>query len=197
MRYIALLLVAHLLGSAVSVAQEGSPFDASAAPPVPTQSYAVQLTEFRLKSATDPTLTASDIVKTFEQMRNDGKVDLIEIIRLSALEGQESSVQIGKAANVTIAMTAVAGGRPPMRQMQTQTVGTSARVTAVGQGGKVLLNLSYEASRFEGPGQEDSPPDTVTVQFNTTLLIEPGKPTLVGGTSAEATHLLLVSISDY
>ena len=77
-----------------------------------------------------------------------------------------------------------------------QDVGTSVRVTAVPQGGKILLKLSYEASRFEGEAEEDSPPDTVKLQFNTTLLIEPGKPTLVGGSSADGSHLLMVSIGE-
>lgn len=193
---IALFIIVNIVATAASVAQEDSQSNGASAADSPAQSYVVQFTEFRLKSSSDPKLSASEIVKSFEQMRDDGKVELVEVVRLSTLAGYESMVQFGKMASVTVGTTAALPGRGPTRQLQRQSVGTLVRVTAEPQEGKVLLKLAYEASRFEGAGQEDSPPDTVTVQFNTTLLIETGKPTLVGGTSADATTFLLVSIDD-
>jgi hypothetical protein len=43
---------------------------------------------------------------------------------------------------------------------------------------------------------EEDAPDMTVVQINTTLLLEPGKPTLVGGTSAESTNFLLVTVAE-
>jgi hypothetical protein len=196
MRCIALSMVVSMFVSAVCVAQEDSQCDAGAATPGPAvQSYVVQLTEFRLKSSSDPAMTANEVVKSFEEMSADGGVDVVEIVRLSALAGHESTVQFGKMTNAPVAVT-YGGGFGSARQFQRQSVGTLVRVTAVPQEGKVLLKLSYEASRLATAGPEDRPPDNSTVQFNTTLLIEPGKPTLVAGTSAETTTFLVVSIGD-
>jgi type II secretory pathway component GspD/PulD (secretin) len=78
--------------------------------------------------------------------------------------------------------------------MEWVNIGTLVRLTAEPADGKVLLKLSYECSRFEGEGTDESPPDTTTFQIDTTLLLEAGKPTLVGGSSASATSYLMVSV---
>ena len=193
MRCIVLFIAVNVLLSAVSFAQEDSQRDASPATSDPAvQSYVVQLTEFRLKSSSNPALTASDIVASFEQMSGDGMVDVVEIVRLSALAGFETVAQFGKMATVTVGVAQPFGGRGSARQIQN--VGTVVRITAFSQEEKVLLKLTYEATRLRDSPQEDIPPDAVTVSVNTTLLIEPGKPTLVAGTSADATTFLLVSI---
>lgn len=105
-------------------------------------------------------------------------------------------VQFGRRATVTVGRTSAGPGRPTARHTQQQEVGTQVRVLASQQEGKVLLKLSYNASRLEGEGTEDSPPDTSTVQFDTTLLLEPGTPTLVGGTSSKTGSYLLVSVAE-
>ena len=78
--------------------------------------------------------------------------------------------------------------------MQQRQIGTLVRLTSRPKDEKVFLELFYEASRLEGAGTDDKPPDTVTVQFQTTLLIEPGTPTLIGSSSSDKTTVLLVSI---
>jgi hypothetical protein len=113
-------------------------------------------------------------------------------------------VQFGKSAAVTVGVTNFGGapnfqgGRGSARQVQYRQVGTLVKLTAVSQADKVLLKLSYEVSRLEGgaPDNPEEAPDMIVTQFNTTLLIEPGKPTLVGGTSAEPTNFLLVSVTE-
>lgn len=200
MRY-GLFLVACFFVANASLAQETGPTSGGPATPAAAaavQSYTVQLTEFRLKSTSDPKLSASELVASFEQMKKDGKLDLVETIRLSALEQYESMAQFGRRAAVTVGVT-VGGangpvGRPTTRSIQHQMVGTTVRLTATPQQGKILLKLSYETARLEEEAKDAISPDTRMVQFNTTLLIEPGKPTLVGGSSAENSSYLLVSI---
>ncbi len=153
----------------------------------------VQLTEFRMKKASDVHLSSSEIVKSFEEMKADGDIEVIETIRLSALPGHESMMQIGKTATVVVGV-ANAPGRGQVRQRQQQIIGTMVRLTAEPIDGKVLLKLSYEASRFEGEGSDDVPPDMKTFQVNTTLVLDPSQTVLVGGTSAESSTFLAVAV---
>ncbi len=155
--------------------------------------YIVQLTEFRMKKSADVHLSTSEIVKSFDEMKDNGDIEIIETIRLSALPSYESMMQIGRRATVTVGISN-APGRGQVRQMQEQMIGTMVRVTAEPCDGRTLLKLSYEASRFEGEGSDDSPPDTTSFQLNTTLLLEPSKTALVGGTSAGSSTFLAVSV---
>jgi type II secretory pathway component GspD/PulD (secretin) len=158
-----------------------------------------------MKNAADPKLSAADIVQAFQQPKAEETLQVMETVRLSALEGHEAMVQFGKNAAVTVGVTNFSGapnfpgGRGNARQVQYRQVGTLVKLTAQSQADKVLLKLSYEVSRLEGgspDGPEADAPDMSVIQFNTTLLLEPGKPTLVGGTSAESTNFLLVSVAE-
>jgi hypothetical protein len=197
MRYVTRLLAVSWLACGVVLGQDSVPSTtANNGPAAAPQSYVVQLTEFRLKESSDPSLSAGDIVRSFQQMKDDENLELVETVRLSTLAHHESMVQFGKQATVITGVAFPGAGRAPARSTQQQTIGTLVRVTVEPRDGKVLLKLSYEVSRFEGELPEDRPPHTVTKQFNTTLLIEAGKPTLVAGTSADATSYLIVSIEE-
>ena len=153
----------------------------------------VHLTEFRLKKPMDESVSTNEILKSLSEMKDNGEVEVIETIRLSALPTYESMVQIGKKATVTVGVMRAPGGGQN-RTMQQQAIGTMVRVTAEPVDGKTRLKLSYEASRFEGEGTNESPPDTKTFQINTTLLLERSKTVLVGGSSADSSTFLAVSI---
>ena len=156
--------------------------------------YIVQLTEFRFKKSSDMHIPSSEIVKSFDELKDNGDIEIIETIRLSALPSYESMMQIGNRATVTVGVMN-APGRGQTRQTQQQMIGTMVRLTAEPSDGKTLLKLSYEASRFEGEGSDDSPPDTKTFQINTTLLLDRSKTALVGGTSAGSSTFLAVSVN--
>jgi hypothetical protein len=157
------------------------------------ESYLVQLTEFRIGDSSHAGWSTDEIVKRFERRDEGGDVEIVETIRLSAHRGCESMVQVGRRARVTVGVV-TAPGRGSTRQMESHNIGTLVRLTAEPADGKVLLKLSYECSRFEGEGTDESPPDTTTFQIDTTLLLEAGKPTLVGGSSASPTSYLMVSV---
>jgi hypothetical protein len=213
MNHLAVLLSVCVLVTSVANAQERQtrPFPPTAFPPpgsssttssqlAPSnvkgeQSYFLLLREFRIKTPLDYQMTAPEIAKSFDQLKKDGKVELIDTIRLTALEYNESMVMFGKRTSVT---TGVARNAQGQRQLSLTSVqmGTTVRATVSPQDSKVLLKLSYDASRMEGVGTEESPPDTITVQFSTSLLLELGMPTLVGGSTAEESHcFLMVTIS--
>ena len=212
MNHLAVLLSACVLITSVANAQERQtrPFPPAAFPPpgsspatssplAPSnvkgeQSYFLLLREFRIKMPLDYNLTAPEIAKSFDQLKKDGKVELIDTIRLTVLENNESMVMFGKRTNVTTGVGRTPQGLRQISQASFQ-LGTSVRATVSPQDSKVLLKLSYDASRLEGVATEETPPDTITVQFSTSLLLELGMPTLVGGSTAEETDFLMVTIS--
>lgn len=197
MRRVFAVVAVLALTTGISGGQEQAASGEAASEPVEApRTYVVQLSEFRLKSSSDPNLTAEDVVESFERADGNEDFDLIETIRLAAMEQHESMVQFGRRATVAVGVTSSAPGRPQMRRTEHMQIGTLMRVQVASQQDKVLLKMSYEASRFKGEGTDDSPPDTVTVQLDTTLLLKPGKAMLLGGSSAESGSYLLVSVAE-
>ena len=73
-------------------------------------------------------------------------------------------------------------------------IGTLVQVKATPQDGKVLLKVAYTASRMDDNEAEDKPSDIATITFNSTLLLEIGKATLVGGVTSDTNNYLMVTI---
>ena len=191
--FVALTALVFLCGA--SLAQDEGAGDTADKAPEPTlRSYVVQLTEFRWKGAADLALSPRELARAADQLRKDGKLDVIETVRLSALESHESMVHFGKNVPVPTSVAETRQGR--VRSVQFREVGTIVQLTAARKGGKVALELKYAAARLNGEGAGDLPPDTLLTQFKTTLMIEPGTPTLVGSTTAQPASLLMVSITE-
>ncbi len=158
----------------------------------PRQKYLVQLTEFRWQGADDLKADSKTAIAALQKLPND-EVALIETIRLSTLSGYESLVQFGKSVTVTTGVVRTPGGQT--RQTKSVQIGTMVRVSVKPDGDKLLVTLSYQASRMPGEGTEDCPPDTVTSQFETTLQVEADQPTLVAGTSAEESSYMVLTVA--
>ena len=156
------------------------------------ESYILQLTEFRLASASDPKLTPSEIVDRF--VSGDEGVTPVSTVRMSALSDIKCMAQFGRQTAVTTGSMTTGRGTT-QRATQMIQVGTMVRFTASPRAGKVLVELSYESSQLEGEGTDSSPPDTVTSQFETAALVEFGKPKLIGGTSEGQTSFLILSVN--
>jgi len=195
MRSTFVALTALVLLAAASLAQDERARDtAEKAPESTVRSYVVQLTEFRWKGAADLALSARELARAVDQLRKDGKLELIETVRLSALENHESMVHFGKSVPVPTAVAQTRQG--PVRSVEYREVGAIVQLTAAPKGGKVALELKYAAARLTGEGAGDLPPNTLLTECKTTLTIEPGTPTLVGSTTPQSTSLLMVSITE-
>jgi len=157
------------------------------------QTYVVQLAEFRMKSSSDSTMSDTEIVEHFLKSKNDGLVQQIETIRMSTLSGTESMVHFIKGVTVTVGRTSN-GRTPPSRVTQDRSIGTMLKLRASPQNEKVLMTLSYESSRLNGEGTEDSPPEAFTTRVESTHLFEIGKPKLIAGTNAGETTFVLVTV---
>ncbi len=158
------------------------------------QSFFVQFTEFRFKHSLDVHRTSSEIVQTFDQLLKDGKIELVQTVRLTVPEYHENMMQIGKTTSVISGVTRTPQG---IQQQNRQSVplGTLVQVKATPQEGKVLLKVAYTVSRMDDNLAEEKQPDTVTVTFNSTLLLDFGKATLVGGITSDTNDFLMVTIS--
>ena len=158
------------------------------------QSFFVQFTEFRFKHSLDVHRTSSEIVQTFDQLLKDGKIELVQTVRLTVPEHHENMMQIGKLTSVISGVTRTPQGLQ-QQSRQNVTLGTLVQVKATPQEGKVLLKVAYTVSRMDDNLPEEKQPDTVTVTFNSTLLLDIGKATLVGGITSDTNDFLMVTIS--
>ncbi|MFG0283913.1 MAG: hypothetical protein ACF8R7_05780 [Phycisphaerales bacterium JB039] len=190
MRQIPVLVTLAALAAAAALAQDeghGQPAD-----PAP-RSYMVTLCEFRMPAGDDPSVAAKEILRAFVQQRADGSLDLINTARVGVLEGEEARLQFGRTK--TVATGVRMEQRGGMAQaLERRDVGTLVQLTASDLGGQVRLQLSYEASRLEAQDAETGIAETLTVRFDTTVLLQPGAPALIGGNSADPARYLLVSI---
>jgi hypothetical protein len=175
----------------VSSAQDDSTSSSGAGK---SSTYVVQLTEFRLTQALDPSLSAAQILDLVSRKDISEGLEPIETIRLSTLSGTESMVQFGRRVNVTVAKTVTRGGETA-RNVQAFDVGTIVRVTATPESGSVSLKLTYETSRLDGNGDEDNPPELTTTQISTTQLLELGQPRLVGSSTSAQTSVVVVTVT--
>lgn len=168
-------------------------------PGLPTevgQAFSVTFTEFRLPAAIESGWTAGEIEESFASLKTEGKVDLVESVTLSTVESQETMVTFGKRVAVTTGLMAMGGpGTRTLRNVQDRQLGTTVRVKAESRGERVVMSLIYESSRLVGEGAEDAPPDTHSIQLTSTLVLEPGVPKLVGGTTGDGTLFLIVEVA--
>ena len=157
------------------------------------QSFHLQFTEFRFKHSPEVSRTSNEIVQSFDQLNKEGKIELVQTVRLNVLEYHENTVQIGKNVSVVSGVTRTAQGQQQSRQ--SMSIGTLVQVKATPQDGKVLLKVAYTASRMDDNESEEKPSDIATITFNSTHLLEFGKATLVGGVTSDTNNFLMVTIS--
>ncbi len=158
------------------------------------QSFYVQFTQFRYKHSLDVHRTSSEIVQTFDQLLKDGKIELVQTVRLTVPEHHENMMQIGKTTSVIAGITRTPQGIQ-QQSRQSASLGTLVQVKVTPQESKVLLKVAYTVSRMDDNLSEEKQPDTVTVTFNSTLLLDIGKATLVGGMTSDTNDFLMVTIS--
>ena len=68
------------------------------------------------------------------------------------------------------------------------------RLSAWPHGEKVLLELSYESARLAGEGGQGNGMDIRRIDCETTMLVRPGRPAVVAGTSEDGGGYLVVTV---
>ena len=64
------------------------------------QAYIVRLTEIRLSDLLDQNLSAKEVLKSLEQMKKEGKVEMMETVQLSVLDENDSVAQFQRSVPV-------------------------------------------------------------------------------------------------
>lgn len=193
MRHLTLLLALSLLACNPAAAQPSEADEAkAAAAATPPRSYNVQLTEYRLSSPLEDDLSASEIVERLRQLKSDGKVDRIETVLLAALEGQAGFVEFGKTTAVVTGASHGGPGREPIQHFESRQVSTQMELLAKQEGDKTRIQVVYSVSRFEDDATEVSPPSIANFRIESTLLLKPGTPVLLGSSRGPgATYITL------
>ncbi len=160
-----------------------------------SKSYVVQLTEYRFEQPLRPSQSAAEILELLAATGDSKKAEIVETVRLSTLSGTESMVQFGRRVSVTVGKATTRGGET-VRQKQGYDVGTVVRLTARPQDDKVAMALTFDSSRIGEEVDEDSPPDVIKTQISSTLLLELGKPSLVGSSTQASSRVIVVTVTE-
>jgi|GEM_PF-1329655 len=190
MRHLTLLLALSLLACNLAAAQPSAPDEATT--PAAPRSYIVRLTEYRLSSPLEDELPSSEIVERLKQLKSDGKIDRVETVLLSALEGQAGYVEFGKTTAVVVGTSHGGPGREPFQHFESREVSTQFELLAKQEGDKTRIQAVYRVGRFEDDATEVSPPSIANFRIESTLRLEPGTPVLFGSSQGQgATYITL------
>lgn len=151
----------------------------------------------------DPKGDASAILKAEAELAAAGKLRYSDHLRMTALEGQLSSCQFGKAEFLITGRNTAGGfnrgGPPGLPIYSREDMGTilSATTRVVEQG--VVAELTFEQSRLDPvkPSAENAesapPPSKGITQVKTTVVLPTGSPVVIGGMTTQVDHGPLVS----
>ncbi len=192
MRRLTKLWLCIFLICSIGNCQENSSSSKAATPIPKSDGYTVSLTELRLRKPLTHDQLAESLKKT-EELKNNEDFEIVETIRLSTLPGFESIVQVGRKTAITVGVSEVPG-RAGQKSIKSESFGTIVRLTAVPIEGKTRLTLNYESSRVDSESKNELSPDTKTFLIDTTLLLEPSKTVLVGGSTVDGSTYLAVSL---
>ncbi|MFN3194068.1 MAG: hypothetical protein ACE361_26405 [Aureliella sp.] len=155
----------------------------------PGNSYSVTLSEYRLKELDSTKISESSIV----QLIATSKAKPIETISLTTFAGSESVVQFGRTVSVTVGFSQ--RGAASQRVTQDRQIGSLLQITVNPNDEWAAVELSYEASRHEGEGTDDSPPELTNTRIQTSQMLKWNQPTLIGGTSAGETSYVFLTVT--
>jgi hypothetical protein len=198
MRHIPLALALFVAAAAIAFAQPDRRASGEPAPQeaIEARPFFVTFSEFRLTDSADPALSSADIVEAFQRMRQEGTLELVQTVRMTGMEREESEVLFGKSVPITTGETA--GGKGVgATSVDWEEVGTFVTMQGTSQADGMLLRFRYESSGFdEGDAADPLTDRQARLRVSTAALLAPGKPALVGGTSADGSRYLLVMLED-
>ena len=122
------------------------------------------------------------------ELEKQGKVDVVNRIRLTTLDEQPAFVQVGERRPVVNSRRIAAG--QPVESFHYENVGTILGVTPRIAGTDVVMELDIEKSRLDdarpAAGDQDEndsfvPPRIVVAMCQTTIRVAPGQTVIAGG----------------
>lgn len=158
-------------------------------------SYVVEVTEFQIKSAADPKLTSDRILDAFNERKRgkESEIEMLDTTRINVIDGESAKVSVTNESPIVIKANKEGGksGKPPVAFRE---IGTTLEVTATPHEDKIRLKLRYRSSRQPAKKARDRSDSHDVYEVDSTILLEPGVPVFLGGSSREPGNHLVVSI---
>jgi len=153
----------------------------------------------------DPAVATEEMMARVRELEKQGKLDVVNRIRLTTLDLQPAFVQVGERRPVVTARQS-SGGRA-VNSFNYENVGTILGVTPRIAGTDVVMELDIEKSRLDdarpaaGDHDDDDsfmPPQIITATCQTTIRVAPGQTVVAGGMQSQsddgnATFLVLAA----
>ncbi len=157
----------------------------------PMVMYSVQVAEYRMTGKIDATKSDAELIAMLTKS-NPSSITSVETFRFNALSDTQASVQIGRLEDV---VTGVSSSRGVVtKRTETIETGTHIRFQGRPQGDKIVLEIDYDSSRLLKSEDEDRRGPISQIELQTTQLVAPGEPSLVGTKSAETSILVLMTV---
>lgn len=195
MRYLPLVCTALVVAAAITFGQTDGGVTQPQAEGSP-RSYVVTFSEFRLSEFADPALSSRDIADAFNRLRAEGTLDLVQSVRVAGVAGERSELMFSTSVPMTQEITIGENGAST-RSVSWRDIGTIVRLDGSAQpGGMMLMKLQYETSAIQGDSDEPMGASQPRARFQTAVLLEPGRPVFVGGTSEEESCYLMAVLEE-
>ena len=154
--------------------------------------YSLKLTQYRLEKPIKTSSTSEEILaligglKSIKGEREGVGGEVLETIRLTLVSNIKSTAEFGRNVNVVVGQTKTRNGSV-MKQIETMAVGSTLEATVSKMEEKLLLTISFSTSNLGKRVSEEARPDVGESRFKTTLVLEPGKPTILGSSTKNGT----------
>ncbi len=161
--------------------------------------YLIELVEFQFNEVPSAALDAAEMLSRLRQAADDDRVEVIQTFYVSALEGQQSTAEVGLQTSIVTGVTypqARTGQIPPLRNLQQTQLGSTLRVKAEPADDEISVQVNYAVSRIRGERPEDGPPDIVSFTLQSQLLVVPGQRVLLGGANGSSSNYAALTVTE-
>jgi hypothetical protein len=181
-----LLLVLAITTNSSLFADEARPVSTDASPLV---SYIVTASEYKIESGVTATSTEAEIIASIEK----AQLKPTQTIRVTAISAHACTAQFTKSVTVT---TGKVTNRDATSRIAKQIdIGATIELKIEPGEDSSIAMVRFQTSRLQGEGTDDSPPDVVSTDVETTQVFEQGKPRLIASTDTNETSYIFVTIT--
>jgi len=172
-------------------------------PPIPRpadlpRAFELKIVEFRLPQTDTRGMSAAEVFEIYQQAA-DGKVEVVHTLHLRALSGHAIQVENFEESVVTNGTDdgqEQALAETPSRE----TLGASLVATIHWQSNRTTIDMSYISSHvldpFQGDESQSKSPRIAKCRLTTSLILEEGKTTILGGGQGRFTSFLALDLSN-
>lgn len=152
--------------------------------------YMLTLAEYELEEAIPLGLSEAEVLELIRK----SKASPVGTIRMSAVEDTESMVQFGRRVAITTGQVSI--GRGTSRRTEFMETGTIVSVRIAPHAKGAIADVDFSASRLDGDGSDDTPPEVVTTTAQATQIYAMGKERLLASTSLGDKTCIVITVRE-